>query len=254
MSLLKVEHVVKIYGSKNNVTHALNDISFEIEKGDYVGIMGASGSGKTTLLNCLSTVDKITKGRILLENQDISQLRGNQLAQFRKQNLGFIFQDYNLLDTLTARENIALALTINKVAVAELLQRVEFVAKALNIETILDKYPSQLSGGQQQRVAAARAIVTNPKLVFADEPTGALDSKSASLLLDSFTKLNRELGVSILLVSHDAYVASHCNRVIFIKDGQIFNILEKGDQTRKQFFDRIIEVISILGGNTDDAD
>lgn len=254
MSLLKVEHVVKIYGSKNNVTHALNDISFEIEKGDYVGIMGASGSGKTTLLNCLSTVDKITKGRILLENQDISQLRGNQLAQFRKQNLGFIFQDYNLLDTLTARENIALALTINKVAVPELLQRVEFVAKALNIETILDKYPSQLSGGQQQRVAAARAIVTNPKLVFADEPTGALDSKSASLLLDSFTKLNRELGVSILLVSHDAYVASHCNRVIFIKDGQIFNILEKGDQTRKQFFDRIIEVISILGGNTDDAD
>lgn len=254
MSLLKVEHVVKIYGSKNNITHALNDISFEIEQGDYVGIMGASGSGKTTLLNCLSTVDKITRGRILLENQDMSQLRGNQLAQFRKQNLGFIFQDYNLLDTLTARENIALALTINKVSVTELLKRIDSVASALNIEPILDKYPSQLSGGQQQRVAAARAIVTNPKLVFADEPTGALDSKSASLLLESFTQMNQELGVSILLVSHDAYVASHCNRVIFIKDGQIFNILEKGQQTRKQFFDRIIEVISILGGDTYDAD
>ncbi|MGL4662567.1 MAG: ABC transporter ATP-binding protein [Culicoidibacterales bacterium] len=254
MSLLKVEHVVKIYGSKTNITHALNDISFEVENGDYVGIMGASGSGKTTLLNCLSTVDKINRGRILIENQDVSQLRGNQLSDFRKKNLGFIFQDYNLLDTLTAQENIALALTINKVPVDELLKRIEFVAEALGIKSVLDKYPAQLSGGQQQRVAAARAIVTNPKIVFADEPTGALDSKSASLLLESFTKMNTELGVSIMLVTHDAYVASHCKRVIFIKDGQIFNTLEKGTQTRKQFFERIIEVISILGGNIHDVD
>lgn len=254
MSLLKVEHVVKIYGSKTNITHALNDISFEVENGDYVGIMGASGSGKTTLLNCLSTVDKINRGRILIENQDVSRLRGNQLSDFRKKNLGFIFQDYNLLDTLTAQENIALALTINKVPVDELLKRIEFVAEALGIKSVLDKYPAQLSGGQQQRVAAARAIVTNPKIVFADEPTGALDSKSASLLLESFTKMNTELGVSIMLVTHDAYVASHCKRVIFIKDGQIFNTLEKGTQTRKQFFERIIEVISILGGNIHDVD
>lgn len=254
MSLLKVEHVVKIYGSKTNITHALNDISFEVENGDYVGIMGASGSGKTTLLNCLSTVDKINRGRILIENQDVSQLRGNQLSDFRKKNLGFIFQDYNLLDTLTAQENIALALTINKVPVDELLKRIEFVAEALGIKSVLDKYPAQLSGGQQQRVAAARAIVTNPKIVFADEPTGALDSKSASLLLESFTKMNTELGVSIMLVTHDAYVASHCKRVIFIKDGQIFNTLEKGTQTRKQFFERIIEVISILGGDIHDVD
>lgn len=253
MSLLKVEHIVKIYGNKNNVTHALNDVSFEIETGDYVGIMGASGSGKTTLLNCLSTIDNINKGRILLENQDVSRLRGNQLAQFRKQNLGFIFQDYNLLDTLTARENIALALTINKIPVNELLKRVEFVSEALGIKEVLDKYPNQLSGGQQQRVAAARAIITNPKIVFADEPTGALDSKSANLLLDSFTKMNTELGVSIMLVTHDAYVASHCKRVIFIKDGQIFNTLEKGTQTRQQFFERIIEVISILGGDNHDG-
>lgn len=252
MSLLKVEHLVKVYGTKSNVTHALNDISFEVEDGEYIGIMGASGSGKTTLLNCLSTVDVVTKGHIYLDGKDITKLRGNKLAEFRKRNLGFIFQDYNLLDTLTIRENIILALTINKVGANEALTRVEKVAKHLDIEMLLDKYPVEISGGQKQRVAAARAIITEPRVVFADEPTGALDSKSADLLLQSFTKLNRDLGVSIMLVTHDAYVASHCRKILFIKDGAFFNIIEKGDQTRQQFFNQIMDVVSVMGGNTDE--
>lgn len=252
MSLLKVEHLMKVYGTKSNVTHALNDINFEVEDGEYIGIMGASGSGKTTLLNCLSTVDVVTKGHIYLDGKDITKLRGNKLAEFRKRNLGFIFQDYNLLDTLTIRENIILALTINKVGASEALDRVEKVAKHLDIEMILDKYPVEISGGQKQRVAAARAIITEPRMVFADEPTGALDSKSADLLLQSFTKLNRDLGVSIMLVTHDAYVASHCRKILFIKDGAFFNVIEKGDQTRQAFFNQIMDVVSVMGGNSDE--
>lgn len=252
MSLLKVEHLMKVYGTKSNVTHALNDINFEVEDGEYIGIMGASGSGKTTLLNCLSTVDVVTKGHIYLDGKDITKLRGNKLAEFRKRNLGFIFQDYNLLDTLTIRENIILALTINKVGASEALDRVEKVAKHLDIEMILDKYPVEISGGQKQRVAAARAIITEPRMVFADEPTGALDSKSADLLLQSFTKLNRDLGVSIMLVTHDAYVASHCQKILFIKDGAFFNMIEKGDQTRQSFFHQIMDVVSVMGGNSDE--
>ena len=215
--------------------------------------MGASGSGKTTLLNCISTIDRVTAGKIIINNQDITRLKGNNLNKFRSEELGFIFQDFNLLDTLTAYENIALALTIQKVKPKEIEERVQEIAKKLEITDILNKYPYQISGGQKQRVASARAIITNPKLVLADEPTGALDSKSARQLLESFENLNQKLSATILMVTHDSFTASYASRILFIKDGKIFNELIKGESTRKEFFEKIIEVQTLLGGELGDV-
>ena len=251
--VLEVKNIEKYYGNKSNLTKAIDNISFTIEKGEFVGIMGASGSGKTTLLNCISTIDRVTAGKIIINNQDITRLKGNNLNKFRREELGFIFQDFNLLDTLTAYENIALALTIQKVKPKEIEERVQEIAKKLEITDKLNKYPYQISGGQKQRVASARAIITNPKLVLADEPTGALDSKSARQLLESFENLNQKLSATILMVTHDSFTASYASRILFIKDGKIFNELIKGESTRKEFFEKIIEVQTLLGGELGDV-
>lgn len=214
--------------------------------------MGASDSGKTTLLNVISTIDKVTSGHIYVGGEDITKLKGNQLNKFRREELGFIFQDFNLLDTLTAYENIALALSIQNVSASEIDQKIKKVAEELDIKEVLKKYPYQMSGGQKQRVASARAIVTDPKLILADEPTGALDSKSAKMLLEKFNYLD-ELGATILMVTHDAFTASYARRVIFIKDGKIFKEIHKGNDSRKEFFDKIIDVVTLLGGDLNDA-
>ena len=251
--ILKIDNIEKYYGTKSNLTKAIDGISFEVEKGEFVAIMGASGSGKTTLLNCISTIDKVTSGHIYIEQEDITKLKGSKLNKYRSHELGFIFQDFNLLDTLTAYENIALALSIQNKKVKEISERVKEVAKKLDIEEALEKYPYQMSGGQKQRVASARAIITNPKLVLADEPTGALDSKSSKMLLESLNYLNQEFKTTILMVTHDAFTASYATRVIFIKDGKVFNEIRKGNNSRKEFFDKIIDVVTLLGGDLNDA-
>lgn len=251
--ILEVKQIEKYYGNKSNLTKAIDNISFNVDEGEFVGIMGASGSGKTTLLNCISTIDRVTAGHILINDEDITKLKGKRLNKFRREELGFIFQDFNLLDTLTAYDNIALALTIQKMNPVEIDQRVKEIAKKLEIIDILNKYPYQVSGGQKQRIASARAIITNPKLVLADEPTGALDSKSARQLLESFETLNEKLGATILMVTHDAFTASYAERILFIKDGLIFNEIVKGSDTRKQFFEKIIEIVTLLGGELNDV-
>ena len=253
MELLKIDHIEKYYGSKSVLTKAIDDISLTVNEGEFVAIMGASGSGKTTLLNCISTIDRVTSGHIFLENTDITTLKGRDLNRFRREKLGFIFQDFNLLDTLTAYENIALALSIQKKPAAEIDEAIKKVADQLGITEVLQKYPYQMSGGQKQRVASARAIVTDPKLILADEPTGALDSKSAKLLLERFRYLNTECGATIMMVTHDSFTASYAGRVIFIKDGKIFNEIGRGSDSRKQFFDKIIDVVTLLGGDMSDA-
>lgn len=253
MNVLEIKNIEKYYGSKSSLTKAIDDISFNVEKGEFVAIMGASGSGKTTLLNCISTIDKVTAGHIYIEEKDITKLRGNELNKFRRENLGFIFQDFNLLDTLTAYENIALALSIQNENINQIDEKVKKVAQELDIENVLNKYPYQMSGGQKQRVASARAIITKPKLVLADEPTGALDSKSSKMLLDKFNYLNDELKTTILMVTHDAFTASYASRVVFIKDGKLFNEIYKGNDSRKEFFDKIIDVVTLLGGDLNDA-
>ena len=215
--------------------------------------MGASGSGKTTLLNCISTIDKVTSGHIYVAGNDITKLRGNNLNKFRREELGFIFQDFNLLDTLTAYENIALALSIQNIKEKEISDRIKRVSEELDINSVLGKYPYQISGGQKQRVASARAIITNPKLILADEPTGALDSKSSKMLLEKFNYLNKENKATILMVTHDAFTASYSSRVIFIKDGKIFNEIRRGNDSRRDFFDKIINVVTMLGGDLSDA-
>lgn len=252
-TILELEKVEKYYGSRSSLTKAIDDISFTVERGEFVAIMGSSGSGKTTLLNVISTIDRVTSGHIYVNGEDITGLRGEDLNRFRREELGFIFQDFNLLDSLTARENIALALSIQNCAAAEIEHRVDEVAKELNIQNVLEKFPYQMSGGQKQRVASARAIITNPKLVLADEPTGALDSKSSRMLLEQFEALNKKFDTTILMVTHDAFAASYANRVIFIKDGKVFNEIRKGNDTRKKFFDEIINVITLLGGDLSDA-
>lgn len=252
-TILNVLNVEKYYGNKSNITKAIDKISFDVTKREFVAIMGASGSGKTTLLNCISTIDRVTSGAILVDGEDITKLKGNALNRFRREKLGFIFQDFNLLDTLTAYENIALSLSILNVPYKEQKERIMRMAKDLNISKILDKYPYQMSGGQKQRVASARAIITNPKLILADEPTGALDSKNARVLLESFEYLNQTKDATILMVTHDAFTASYASRVIFIKDGKIFNELHRGDQSRKEFFDKIIDVVTLLGGSLNDV-
>jgi len=253
MELLKVEGIEKYYGNKSSLTKAIDDLSFKVEKGEFVAIMGASGSGKTTLLNCVSTIDRVTSGHIYLEGEDVTALKGKALNKFRSEKLGFIFQDFNLLDTLTAYENISLALSIQKKPAAEIEKAVKTVAEQLGITEVLNKYPYQMSGGQKQRVASARAIVTNPSIVLADEPTGALDSKSAKMLLERFNYLNKECNATIMMVTHDSFSASYASRVMFIKDGKLFNEILRGDSSRKEFFDKIIDVITLLGGDAADA-
>ena len=251
--VLKVENIEKYYGKRGNITKAIDNISFAVENGEFIGVMGPSGSGKTTLLNCISTIDKVTSGHIKIAVKDITKLNSKNIAKFRRERLGFIFQDFNLLDTLTAYENIALALTIQGVKPSLIDEKIKNVSKNLGIEEVLNKYPYQMSGGQKQRVASARAIVTNPSLILADEPTGALDSKSSRLLLDSFEKLNKDLEATILMVTHDAFTASYAHRILFIKDGKVFNELVRGNDSRREFFNRIIEVVTLLGGDVENV-
>lgn len=252
-TVLELEKVEKYYGNRSSLTKAINNISFKIDEGEFVAIMGASGSGKTTLLNIISTIDRVTAGHIYVNGDDITALRGEDLNRFRREKLGFIFQDFNLLDSLTAYENIALALSIQNFAAPEISEKVQRVAKELGITDVLNRYPYQMSGGQKQRVASARAIITDPELVLADEPTGALDSKSSKKLLEQFESLNQKFKTSILMVTHDAFAASYASRVIFIKDGKVFNELRKGDDSRKDFFDAIIDVITLLGGDASEV-
>ncbi len=252
-TILKIENIEKYYGSKGVITKAIDNISFSVHKGEFVGIMGPSGSGKTTLLNCISTIDHVSSGNIHIAGENITKLRKNKLAQFRRESLGFIFQDFNLLDTLTGYENIALSLTIQKVKPAEIKQRIMEVAEKLEIQDILQKFPYQMSGGQKLRVASARALITNPDLILADEPTGALDSKASRKLLTSMEKINKEYHATIMMVTHDAFSASYADRILFIKDGRIFNELVRGNDSRKEFFHRIMEVVTLLGGDTTDV-
>ena len=248
-TLLEVQNLVKFYGNKTSLTKAVNDISFQVNKGEFTAIMGASGSGKTTLLNCISTIDKVTSGHVLLEGQDITKLKGNALMKFRREQLGFIFQDFNLLDTLNAFDNIALALQIQGKKSEEIKKRVREISEKLNVAETLKKYPYEMSGGQRQRIACARAMVTEPSLILADEPTGALDSQSAGMFLSSLQYMNEALQATILMVTHDAFSASYAKRVLFMKDGKLFHELRKGDSDRKEFFNEIIHVISLLGGD-----
>jgi putative ABC transport system ATP-binding protein len=250
--VLSCRDVEKLYGTRSNVTHALAGVSFDVAAGEYIALMGPSGSGKTTLLNCISTIDRPTSGQVFVDGQDVCALRPGQLSRFRRERLGFVFQDSNLLDTLTARENVALALTINHVSAREIPARVETVAARLEISDVLDKFPYQMSGGQKQRVAVARAIVGDPALVLADEPTGALDSKNSRRLLESFEAMNAE-GATIIMVTHDSFAASYARRVLFVKDGRLFNEIVRGSKTRKQFFDQIMDVVSFLGGEGPDV-
>ena len=248
-TILKVDQMVKTYGTKENRTKAVDGISFSVEEGEFVGIMGSSGSGKSTLLNCISTIDQVTDGKIHIEDEDVTTMKRKKLTTFRREKLGFIFQQFNLLDTLTAYENIALALSILKIPAAKIDAKVCEIAKKLDIEEVLEKYPYQMSGGQQQRVAAARAIITDPSLVLADEPTGALDSKSAKMLLNSLSTMNDEMKATILMVTHDSFSASYCKRILFIKDGKIFKEIHRGNKERTEFFDDIMSVVSTLGGD-----
>ena len=251
--ILSVEHLRRDYGGRGSVTHAVDDVSFSVERGEFVGIMGASGSGKSTLLNCIATIDTPTAGHIRVEGQDVTALKGRSLSRFRRERLGFVFQDCNLLDTLTAFENIALALTIRGTPAGEIEGRVKETAELLGITDCLNKYPYQMSGGQRQRTAAARAIITDPARVLADEPTGALDSRSAKLLLDRFEALNREGRATILMVTHDAFTASYCRRILFLQDGAVLTQLERGGQSRRAFFQQIIGVVTRLGGDQSDV-
>lgn len=252
MSVLTVKNVKKDYGARSGVPSvALAGVSFEVEKGEFVGIMGPSGAGKSTLLNVIATIDTVTEGSIIIGNENICKIREPALSDFRRNKLGFIFQDYNLLDTLTLRENISLPLILSKKKAGLIDKQVKEVAAALGIEKILSKYPCEVSGGQRQRASAARAIVNKPELMLADEPTGALDSKSAGDLLNCLQDLNNDQMATILLVTHDAFAASFCKRILFIKDGLLFREISKTG-TRKEFYDDIINVFSELGGDTHD--
>ncbi|MCM1026756.1 MAG: ABC transporter ATP-binding protein [Roseburia sp.] len=257
--ILKLEHIQKFYGNQGNLTRAIRDISFSVCEGEFVGIMGASGSGKTTLLNCISTIDTVSAGHIRLDGKDITKIAEGrpsaekELARFRRENLGFIFQDFNLLDTLTVSENIALALTINNSPEEQIEGKVREMAAVLNISDILDKYPYQVSGGQKQRCACARAIVNRPKLILADEPTGALDSQSAQMLLSTLQSVNEQLGATILMVTHDAFSASYADRILFLRDGAIFTEIRKGRDSRQKFFEKLLDVLTMMGGGQSDV-
>lgn len=254
MEVLNVQNLKKVYGSKfGGVKYpALNDINLKVEKGEFVGIMGPSGSGKTTFLNVISTIDKPTAGKVFVDGNDITNLREPHLSSFRKQKLGFIFQDFNLLDTMTLKENIVLPLALSKTPYSEITSRLNDISVKLGIDQVLNKYPYEVSGGQKQRAAAARAIITNPSIILADEPTGALDSKASKELLGCLEYLNNTNHASILMVTHDAFAASYCKRIIFIKDGKLFNEIYRGDMNRKAFYQNILKVLSVIGGDTDD--
>ena len=251
--ILTVTDLKKVYGKGGSLTRALDGVSLSLEAGEFVGVMGPSGSGKTTLLNCVSTIDRPSAGSIVIDGKELTRLKGKELAKFRRERLGFIFQDCNLLDTPTTYENIALSLSIIRAPAQKIDKRVREMADLLGIADCLDKYPYQMSGGQQQRCAAARAMVTHPALVLADEPTGALDSKSSQLLLDRLDELNMELGATILMVTHDAFTASCCRRVVFLRDGKLFLELHRGNDSRKVFFKKIIQVVTEMGGGMADV-
>ncbi|MEK3732984.1 MULTISPECIES: ABC transporter ATP-binding protein [Paenibacillus] len=248
MAILEATQIHKSYGNKFNKQEVLRGIDLRVEKGEFVSIMGASGSGKTTLLNVLSSIDKVSLGSIKIEGKDFTGMKEKELAEFRKQHLGFIFQDYNLLDTLTVKENVLLPLSIMKVSKKEADQKFQQIASELGIYEIASKYPNEISGGQKQRTSAARAFIHDPSIIFADEPTGALDSKSASDLLNKLSELNRKINATIIMVTHDPVAASYCSRVVFIKDGQIYTQLNKGEETRQHFFNDIIRTQGVLGG------
>jgi putative ABC transport system ATP-binding protein len=248
--ILQVNNIIKYYGNGSIVTKALNGISFSIEKGDFTAIMGASGSGKSTLLNVISTIDRASSGDILIDDTNLSEMTENQLSAFRRDRLGFIFQEYNLLDTLTVAENITLPLNLKRVSPSDTKKELERVADVLDIRSQLQKFPRELSGGQRQRAACARALITNPALVLADEPTGALDSANSKILMDTFTLMNVTLGSTILMVTHDAMVGSYANRVLFLKDGKIWNELLKGNRDRQELHREILTVCTALGGDS----
>lgn len=252
-TLLQIEHIEKYYGNGTNITKALDDISFDVSEQEFIGIMGASGSGKTTLLNCISAIDNVSAGHIYLDGTDVTEIKDKDISRFRRKNLGFIFQDFNLLDTLTIHENIALALTINQISAPEVEKRVQKIAAQLGIADTLNKFPYEISGGQKQRSACARAIVNSPKLILADEPTGALDSRSSQMLLDTMQSMNMELGATILMVTHDPFSASYAKRILFLQDGRVFNELIRCGKSRKQFFNEILDVLALLGGDLSDV-
>lgn len=248
MNILEASKIRKSYGNKFNRQEVLRGIDLSIAKGEFVSIMGASGSGKTTLLNVLSTIDKVSDGSILINGAEMNGMQEKELAGFRKAHLGFIFQEYNLLDTLTVKENILLPLSITRTPKQEADRKFREVAEQLGIYEVKDKYPNEISGGQKQRTSAARAFIHEPSIIFADEPTGALDSKSASDLLNKLSELNRSRQATILMVTHDPVAASYCGRVIFIKDGQMYTQLNKGEQDRQAFFRDIMKTQGVLGG------
>ena len=250
-TLLEIKNVSKFYGSGDNVSRALNGVSFAMERGEFTAVMGASGSGKSTLLNVIATIDRPSSGSILLEGRNIAEMREHALAAFRRDRLGFIFQEYNLLDTLTVAENIVLPLNLRRCALPETKKRLAQVAAALEIAEQLDKFPRQLSGGQRQRAACARALITEPALILADEPTGALDSANSRSLMQTFTRMNQSLGSTILMVTHDAVVGSYADRVLFLKDGKIWNELYRGDRSRQSMYHEILNVMAALGGEAD---
>ena len=251
--MLQVRNIEKYYGNKNNITKALDRVSFDVVDGEFIAIMGASGSGKTTLLNCISTIDTISAGDILLDGESIAELPSGNLAKFRREKLGFVFQDFNLLDTLTLEENIALALTLNHTDKTTVQKQVNRVASQLGIEDVLGKFPYQVSGGQKQRAACARAMVAGQSLLLADEPTGALDSSASKNLLEIMTQMNQNMGATILMVTHDAYSASYAGRVLFLKDGRLFNELLRGERSRGVFYHEILDVLALLGGDVSDV-
>lgn len=249
-TILRVESLKKHYGKEPNITKALNGISFQVVKGEFLGIMGSSGSGKTTLLNCLATIIKPTDGSIQMQEKDLGQLKGSQLADYRGKEIGYLFQNFELLDNLTAKENILLPLSLHKVDANESKVRLELLSQYLDISELLDKFPSQLSGGQRQRVAAARALILDPKIVFADEPTGALDSKNASILMQKLSEMNQVEETTILMVTHDSVAASFCNRILFIQDGKLFHEIRRDypRESQEDFYHRILKVMSALAG------
>lgn len=249
--ILEVRNLMKAYGTNKNTQTVLNGIDLDINKGEFVGVMGPSGAGKSTLLNIVSTIDTATSGDVKIEGKNITNLNNKQISKFRRESLGFIFQDFNLLDTLSVKDNIALPLALARANEKTINKTVFSISKTLGIETLLDKYPYEISGGQKQRTACARAIITNPSLILADEPTGALDSKSSTDLLNAMTKLNEDQDATIMMVTHDAFAASYCKRVLFIKDGLIFKEINRRG-TRKEFFKEILDVLSLIGGGDND--
>lgn len=251
--LIRVCDIEKYYGQGPNITKAVNRVSFQVQKGEFIGIMGASGSGKSTLMNLIATIDHVTSGHIYYGNVDITELKEAEVAEFRKKNLGFIFQNYNLLDTLTIEENITLAMTLHNKSKEEIKRTTERIMERLNIADIGQSFPTQVSGGQQQRCACARALVNEPKLILADEPTGALDSRSAGMLMETLSQMNQEFQTTVLMVTHDAFSASYCERILFLKDGEIFHELYRGEKDRREFLNCILDVLALTGGDSNYA-